>query len=160
MAWPSSIRTWLAGEKLTAALLNEQLRDPLNEFDDAWTAYTPTLTGSTTNPTNFTIVGQWVQAGKMIDFRVLVTFTAGATAGSGVYNISLPIAPNWSAFEAVGTCTAVDSSTSTRYGMAAVFSGGTNLSAVNSSGSRLSATFPVAWASGDTIAISGSYESI
>ena len=56
----------------------------------AWTAYTPTVTASTTNPTGHTAVGAYIRIGKMVVCRVRVTFAA--TAGSGTYSFTAPLA--------------------------------------------------------------------
>jgi hypothetical protein len=60
----------------------------------AWTAYTPNLTASTTNPTLGTgsiREGAWTRYGRLMVVRANVKFgTSGASAGSGSYRISLP----------------------------------------------------------------------
>lgn len=88
--WTTTPRTWVAGEVPTATHFNENVRDFGRAFADAWTSYTPTLTASTTSPTNWTQTGYYMRAGKM--FSVKGTLTAGAsmTAGSGTYRIALP----------------------------------------------------------------------
>lgn len=60
----------------------------------AWTAYTPTWTGFTTNPVvgNGSIVGAYAQIGKIVIGRVLVTMGSTTTYGSGFYSLSLPVA--------------------------------------------------------------------
>lgn len=69
--------------------------------DQAWTAYTPTLTASTTNPTNWTQTGYYTTFGKTVHCKFEITATASFTAGSGTYRIALPVAAkmtmnNWS----------------------------------------------------------------
>lgn len=93
MAWPATIRTWLAGEKPTAALLNQQIRDPLKAIGDAWTSYTPTWTASTTNPTigNGTLTGAYIQAGKLVIFRIRIVLGSTSTRGSGEYRFGYPV---------------------------------------------------------------------
>jgi hypothetical protein len=63
-------------------------------FGGAWTVWTPVLTAVTTNPTLGTggsTRGRYTMAGKGIKANGLITFgTAAATAGSGVYLISIP----------------------------------------------------------------------
>ena len=41
-------RTWAAGEVVTAAMLNAQVRDPLTKIQDTWTDYTCTWSGAAT----------------------------------------------------------------------------------------------------------------
>lgn len=58
----------------------------------AWTGYTPTLTAATTNPTvgNGSIIGRYKQYGKVVFFAVEFVFGSTSTAGSGAWAISLP----------------------------------------------------------------------
>lgn len=60
---------------------------------DAWTSYTPTWTGATTNPVmnNGTIVGAYRQVGKTVNFRIVITMGTTTTYGSGAYSVSLPV---------------------------------------------------------------------
>jgi hypothetical protein len=93
MSWTDP-RTWLAGEDPTAALFNVQIRDNLKAIGDPWTAYTPVLTGSTTNPVlgNGSLVGAYLQAGKLVLWRFSFTSGTTTTYGSGNYVITLPVA--------------------------------------------------------------------
>jgi hypothetical protein len=62
----------------------------------AWTAYTPTLTAVTTNPTLGTggsATGRYTQVDKTVTGWATITFGSGFTAGSGIYSVSLPVAP-------------------------------------------------------------------
>ena len=58
----------------------------------AWTGYTPVLTAATTNPTigNGSIIGRYKQYGKTIHFAIEFVFGSTSTAGSGAWSISLP----------------------------------------------------------------------
>lgn len=59
-----------------------------------WTAYTPTFTAGTTNPTlgNFTRTGRYLQVGKRVDFVVVITANASTGLGTGAYEFGLPVA--------------------------------------------------------------------
>lgn len=61
-------------------------------FSESWTSYTPTLTGSSGNPTlgNSVLLGRWMRVGKIV--HVVIKLTTGTTfsAGSGVYYFSVP----------------------------------------------------------------------
>lgn len=63
----------------------------------AWTAYTPTLTGSATNPTLGTgssVGGAYTQIGKtVIGWAKINWGTSGTAIGSGQYLVSLPVPP-------------------------------------------------------------------
>lgn len=61
--------------------------------EDQWTAYTPTWTAATTNPTNGILAGRWRYTGpKTIDMDVQLTTQASpaTTFGAGVWRFSLP----------------------------------------------------------------------
>lgn len=91
MVWTPP-RDWTTGELVTAALMNTHLRDNLKAIGDAWTAYTPTLTGITLG--NGTLTAKYLQAGKLFIGRV--KFVAGATTTYSAANLSftLPAAFN------------------------------------------------------------------
>jgi hypothetical protein len=60
----------------------------------AWTAYTPTFTAATTNPTlgNFTREGRWTRLkGKTIKGTMKITCNAGSGFGTGAYEFGLPV---------------------------------------------------------------------
>jgi hypothetical protein len=61
-------------------------------FTTAPQAYTPALTGSTTNPSigAGSITASYSQIGKVLIGQIDVSFGAGATAGSGTFALSLP----------------------------------------------------------------------
>lgn len=92
MTWTDP-RTWLAGERLTAALLNQQLRDNQKAIGDAWTAYTPTWssTGTAVALGNGTVTGAYIEAGNLIIWKFLITSGTTTTYGTGNYAISLPV---------------------------------------------------------------------
>jgi hypothetical protein len=59
-----------------------------------WTAYTPTFTASTTNPSigNGTLLGSYWQFGKLLAFNIEVGWGSTTSIGSGVYSFGLPVA--------------------------------------------------------------------
>jgi hypothetical protein len=158
MAWtPPSTRT--AGEVLTAATWNEQVRDNMKAIGDPWTAYTPTWTATTTNPTlgNGTRTAAYMQAGKLVHFRIEVLFGSTTTAGAGAYELTLPVAAaatNYPAGHVVAR-----TSGGTRYG-GLVWPQTTTLlrGLMFTTDTLLSHAVPVAWASGDRFNITGTYE--
>ena len=91
MPYTGTPRTWVAGEVPTATHFNENLRDLGRAFADAWTSYTPTLTASTTNPTNWTRTGHYMQVGKLVVARIALVAGGSMTAGSGTYRVALPV---------------------------------------------------------------------
>ncbi|MFE9098483.1 hypothetical protein [Streptomyces sp. NPDC007264] len=85
-------RTWVVGETVTAALMNQEIRDQWNTVLGAWTAYTPAWTAVTTNPVlgNGTLVGQYMKIGRTC--HLIITLTTGSTTtyGTGFWRLSLP----------------------------------------------------------------------
>ena len=71
-----------AGQKITTDLF----------LPDAWTAYTPSWTAATTNPSlgNGSIEGRYISLGPMAWVRGRVVAGSTTTYGSGEYRISLP----------------------------------------------------------------------
>lgn len=58
-----------------------------------WVSYTPTITGSTTNPTKGTTVtdrGMWRRVGDSMELTYQYKQTVAGSAGSGAYYVSLP----------------------------------------------------------------------
>lgn len=69
--------TWSAGAILTAAQMNQYV-------PQAWSDYTPPWTG-TTNPAigNGTIVGRYIQSGKIVRGWFKITMGSTTTYGTG-----------------------------------------------------------------------------
>lgn len=61
-----------------------------------WTAYTPVLTASTTNPSigNGSITGAYSQVGKTVNFSIDLRIGSTTTRGVGRWYLSLPVVPN------------------------------------------------------------------
>lgn len=93
--------TAVAGTTLTAAFWNTEVRDALTNLQSAWTSYTPALTASTTNPTlgaGSAALGSYQRFGKDVFGTIDLSFgTSGVAAGSGVYEVSLPVTANTAA---------------------------------------------------------------
>ncbi|MFD7746698.1 hypothetical protein ACFV2V_13920 [Streptomyces sp. NPDC059698] len=85
-------RNWAAGEVVTAALLNQEIRDQLNSMFDAWTPYTPTWSGATTNPAigNGTVTARHMKWGRSCRVRWDILMGSTTTYGSGGWSLSLP----------------------------------------------------------------------
>lgn len=86
----SSPRTWVTGEVVTAAHMNQEVRDNLNAIvPDGVTgnAWSPTLEATTTNPTTSAVAGvEQTVAGEQ---KLWVRWVLSA-AGSGTYFVTLP----------------------------------------------------------------------
>jgi hypothetical protein len=96
MAYPATPKTWVAGDVLTAAQLNAELRDallgafPLGPPDGAWTSYTPTLTQSAT-VTKTATYAKYTRIGRTIIVQVDLAVTGAGTAANAVV-VGLPVA--------------------------------------------------------------------
>lgn len=90
MAWTAP-STWVAGAVLTAAQLNQQLRDNFKAIGDPWTSYTPAWAG-TTDPVigNGTLTGAYMSAGKLTHVSISIIMGSTTTYGSGTWSLSLP----------------------------------------------------------------------
>ena len=86
MSWTTP-STWVAGAVLTAAQLNQQLRDNMDAIGGAWPAYTPTWTNLTIG--NATQDSAYVNAGKLYIVRISLTFGT-TTSISGIPEATLP----------------------------------------------------------------------
>ncbi|MEU8713624.1 hypothetical protein [Streptomyces sp. NPDC048663] len=98
-------RTWVVGEVVTAALMNQEIRDQFNSFFGAWTAYTPvwTTTGTAPNIQNGTLTGRYMKIGRTVICEINMTAGSTTTFGTGNYSWSLPVAAASSGMAIVGT---------------------------------------------------------
>lgn len=160
MVWTTP-STWVSGAVLTAAQLNQQLRDNLKAIGDPWTSYTVTWGGTTTNPTlgNGTLTGRYLQAGKLVIYSIQLTIGSTTTFGSGTYTFTLPVAARSASPRLpIGDVACYDTSAATaRLGDCDTFST-TTVAAFTNDNVRVTNAAPFAWATGDTIAIQGMYE--
>ncbi|MCZ0996397.1 hypothetical protein O1L44_30085 [Streptomyces noursei] len=81
-------RTWVVGEVVTAALLNQEIRDQFNTFFGAWTDYSGTFVWgaeSGTQPAigNGTIVARYMKIGRTVDYLQRLTMGSTTTYGNG-----------------------------------------------------------------------------
>ena len=103
------------GEVLTAATMNS--------IGAAWETFTPTWTGSSTNPVigNGTLVGKYLRIQKLVIAQYAIVAGSTTTFGSGVYEFSYPITPLafQYAYVAIGGGYILDSSAANAYTVAA-----------------------------------------
>lgn len=155
MSWTAP-RTWVAGETVTAALLNTHLRDNLKAVGDAWTAYTPGWSGSGGIIGSGLRVGAFMQAGKLVlaNFRLTV---GGSTTLTGTYDIGLPVAAKYTADSPVGQVFIRDLGTAV-YMRNLYTPDGSNCRGSSEAGTLVGAASPMAAAGGDTFTGSLYYE--
>lgn len=118
MAWTTP-GTATAGEVLTAAFWNTQVRDNMVELAPlfvAWSSWTPTISqGVTTNIATTAKSGQYLKVGRLCVLACSANMNGNGTAGSQV-TISTPTAITFSnATTRAGVCHVYDNSTNTRY---------------------------------------------
>lgn len=88
-------RTWVAGEVVTAAFMNTEVRDAMTGLQAAWDSYTPTWTAVSVNPSlgNGTMVGHSLRQGKKVDFWQKLTMGSTTSYGTGAWKMSIPVSP-------------------------------------------------------------------
>ena len=123
MAWTTP-RTWVAGERLTALLLNTHLRDNLNAAlplgVDAWTAFTPTVKFGT-NTQAILNNSRYMRVGRLVMAQYAIRFTVNPAAGS--FTVTRPVpgrswtdpANNYT--QPYGTAAMIDVSTAAIYSL-------------------------------------------
>jgi hypothetical protein len=157
-------RTWVVGEVVTAALLNQEVRDQLNSMFAAWTAYTPSWTAST-NPAlgNGTLTGRSMKIGRNVLCQIMLTTGSTTTYGSGQYSFGLPSALASSGVDSEGTARLTAGAT--YIGQCFASSGASVCSAAfpNSgtpaTGANMTPTAPATLAAGHVLRLSLFYES-
>ena len=163
--------TWVAGNVVTAAQLNTEVRDVATGIQAAWTvdgrASSTIWTAATTNPTlgNGTLSSRYLRIGKTLDWQVVITMGSTTTFGSGFWLLTLP-------FTALAANTgdwqgrALDVSTSTTQGVSltADLTSTTQLAPRCAPATPLSidrivnSTQPFTWATGDILSMTGRIE--
>jgi hypothetical protein len=129
-----------------------------------WQNYTPAWSGSVTNPVinNGSILGRYNVTNGVCTFNIDISMGSTTTFGSGAYAFTLPVTP---ANQTSCSAFCQDSSAGLRAGGAGLLTAGSGVfrvvvrgNAVDSAAAGISSASPWAWANGDSITISGSYE--
>lgn len=119
--------------------------------------YTPTWTGSGSNPAigNGTLSGNYVRSGNQV--TVSITMTAGSTTtfGTGDWTFSLPFAAQ---AQSAGACYILDAGTGYFDGTALVGAGSSSVAVYrNGTATLVGAGVPMAWAQNDSITVTITY---
>lgn len=161
MTWTSP-RTWVAGEKPSAATMNTHIRDNFKAIGDSWTLFTPSWLNVTLGTTGLVNSGRYVSAGKLtvVSFRLKLG-TGGAFTSGPQMNVPIPAVATDSI--SVGTAFMEDSGGSTTRRLAMVYLGlaGTLQFTIadNAAGTQnVSAGSPWTWGVGDALAGTVTYE--
>lgn len=163
MAWTAPA-TWTAGQVLTAAQLNTQVRDNLVEFAPlftSWTTYTPTI-GNVTQG-NGTLVAKAAKVGRMVHFYV--SFTLGTTSSIAAAAVTVTL-PYTAAVVGSGLLWGQMTDTGTQnYPMFPIWASTTSLTlaAQNAAGTYtvaagMATSVPFTWGSTDVFNVGGIYE--
>lgn len=158
-------RTWVVGEVVSAALMNQEIRDQFNTFFGAWTSYTPAWTAATTAPDigNGTLVGYYLKIGRTVHVAVILTCGSTTTYGSGAWSFSLPATASSSGPSYLGSSRMTSSAT--WHGQASISSGASTFqvtfptSATNTQSANASQGTPATLAATHTIRSTAVYQS-
>lgn len=158
-------KTWVVGEVVSAAIMNQEIRDQFNSMFDPWSSYTPVWTAATTNPGlgNGSIVGRYMKIGRTCYVSVLLTSGSTTTYGSGAYSISLPVQSANAGVVQLGVARVSGAST-TWIGQCHVNAGATtagittNAASGNAAGANITPTVPETWAAGAAFRFSLTYQ--
>lgn len=82
--------TVVAGQKLTSALWNDEVRGPLTALAGPWNAFTPTLSQGVSTDIAATKACEYVRVGKYVTAKYRVDATAGGSSGSDIA-LTLPV---------------------------------------------------------------------
>ncbi|MBK3542528.1 hypothetical protein [Streptomyces sp. MBT60] len=158
-------RLWVVGEVVSAAIMNQEIRDQFNSMFDVWTPYTPVWTSSGTNPNigNGTVVARYMKVGRTC--RVVVRQTMGSTTtyGTGAYLWTLPFTASSAAtIDYLGSARLTGSDA--WFGQCVASTGGTQFSpvfpasATNTRSATQSGTVPETLAAGHVLRMSLEYQ--
>ena len=129
-----------------------------------WKSFTPVLSGSTWAIGDGTLAGTYSQIGKTVHFSIELIFGSTSVYGTGTPQISITPAGVTSGAVA-GTsfnATYTDDSTGNRYAGRGVLQlgslGAPHMYTLSSPMATLTDTVPFTWATGDSIAMTGTYQ--
>lgn len=150
-----------AGQLIDKTFWDAQIYQQFVDLYASWTAFTPTWSGATTNPTigNGTLDAAYKAIGKTAFVRIRMSFGSTSTAGSGLWGFTLPAAVTPATTEAIaGFIT--NSAGTVRHTVTGFLTAGSGVfrMALGNGSSGVSNTAPFAWATGDQLVMCGSYE--
>lgn len=127
----------------------------------AWTAYTPTWSGTIGNGT---LNGTWMRIGRTIHWRANVLWGSTTSHAAAAQSLSVPVAPVVATYAfPVGQCVCMDAGVITWWGFVSMNGGlGTSLVAgISQNGTTaglLNHIVPFTWGNGDILYAEGTYE--
>lgn len=158
-------RTWVVGEVVTGALMNQEIRDQFASMFAVWSSYTPAWTAASTNPVlnNGALVGRYIKIGRTVTAAIILTMGSTTTYGSGAQELSLPFTAAAAIVSYLGT--ARFTGASTWLGQTYVILGSSTMqvtfpaSASATTGASMSASAPETQSNGDILRASITYQS-
>lgn len=152
---------WLSGQRTTQARLNA--------ISGIWTAYTPTWTATTTNPSlgNGILEAKYALVGGLCTVRGNLAPGSTTTYGSGEWRFSLPFTAatlGHADFHWCGSATAIDRLAAWFPGQCRVASGTAYVMCISpttasgGTGGEWNATRPFTWANTDAMSFTVTYE--
>lgn len=159
----SSPRTWTTGELVTAAMLNQDIRDNQNAAFPlgvaAWTTYTPSNTNITVG--NGTQTASYTRVGRVIVFKYHLVW-GSTTSYGGQIEVGLPVAAVGAISQVLGSALLVDAATRVYVATARLdtASGSQAIVGHTESGGAgsVDATNPFTWTTNDVLSVTGTYE--
>lgn len=130
---------------------------PTSIASDAWTAYTPTWSGTLGNGV---LTGAWQRIGRTIHWWANLVWGSTTSHGAGLQTLTVPFAPGtrYVASTPVGICQLTDSGVGHWFGPAQFSSGSTFNLSYNSPVLYPTNTLPMAWGTADIASCWGTYE--
>lgn len=163
-----TIPTFASGDTTTVPTNLNTLRDALKGLSEAWTAYTPTWTATTTNPVlgNGSFNGSgYLRVEKLIIGRLVLTMGSTTTYGTGTHSLTVPVAPATGVVRSLMTGCARDTSATADYPLFGVVTAGTTTMPVKANPTTagnptvgITSAVPFAWASTDVLTIDFCFE--
>jgi len=157
-------RLWVVGEVVSAAIMNQEIRDQVNSILDTWTTYTPTWTAATTNPSlgNGSITGRYMKVGRTVTVSIMLTIGSTTTLGTGAYLIGVPVPAAAAVVSSLGAARLSAADTWLGHMFLASGASAANVTfpatATNTRGANMSGTVPETLAAGHILRVSLTYQ--
>jgi hypothetical protein len=124
----------------------------------AWTSFTPTITGPGVSKGNGVLTGRYQRVGRAVDVVMLLTFGTTTTIGTSKFSFgSLPFSTVATDFQA-GVSWLYDDSTTSGFAAGALFEGTTHIRPVAATGGNVHNNNPFDFTTGDVICCQMRYE--
>jgi len=163
MAWTAP-QDWVAGDVVTAAELNQQVRDNLKTIGDPWTAFTPVWAGGVSAIGNAVVTARYAQSGKWVRGWIHAVFGSSTTFAAADIFITPPVPVLAADLIPIGHGIIHDASVGigSRAGCVAYMTTSASVRYIElvtgTTGQVLTNTSPFTWTTSDTLAVAFEYE--